>query len=88
MLCATGGGWIFGSVDASNDVAVDIAEASGMIVVNVGYRLAPEVKFPVPLMVSFFFLRGVDDRLVYCVVQRFTDRRQFLVIDIGNLAVL
>lgn len=43
---------MFGSVEATDAVAKDLAEASEMIVVSVGYRLSPEVKFPVPVRVS------------------------------------
>lgn len=52
VVGAAGGGWMFGSIDAYDGVARDLADASDMIVVNVGYRLAPEVKFPVPIKVS------------------------------------
>ncbi|CAB1120654.1 unnamed protein product [Ectocarpus sp. CCAP 1310/34] len=44
-----GGGWLFGTVDAHDNISRDIAEATRMIVVSVGYRLAPEVKFPGPV---------------------------------------
>lgn len=43
---------MFGSVEATDAIARDLAEASEMIVVSVGYRLSPEVKFPVPVRVS------------------------------------
>ncbi|CAN0467514.1 unnamed protein product, partial [Ectocarpus sp. 12 AP-2014] len=44
-----GGGWLFGTVDAHDNISRDLAEATRMIVVSVGYRLAPEVKFPGPV---------------------------------------
>eukprot|EP00904_Undaria_pinnatifida_P003049 jgi/Undpi1/12745/HiC_scaffold_6.g02413.m1 len=44
-----GGGWMFGSLEAHDTISQDLATASGMIVVSVGYRLSPEVKFPVPI---------------------------------------
>ncbi|CAN0290503.1 unnamed protein product, partial [Ectocarpus fasciculatus] len=46
-----GGGWLYGTVDAHDIISRDLAEATRMIVVSVGYRLAPEVKFPGPVKV-------------------------------------
>lgn len=42
---------MLGSVDSYDAVARDLAEASRMIVVAVGYRKAPEVRFPGPINV-------------------------------------
>lgn len=42
---------MFGSVESHDAISRDLAEASGMILVSVGYRLSPEVKFPVPVQV-------------------------------------
>lgn len=44
---------MFGTVDAHDAMSRDFAEASRMIVVSVGYRLAPEFRFPEPLKVQF-----------------------------------
>ncbi|CAM9401485.1 unnamed protein product [Laminaria digitata] len=49
ILWMHGGGWMFGSVESHETISRDLAEASGMILVSVGYRLSPEVKFPVPM---------------------------------------
>ncbi|CAM9257882.1 unnamed protein product [Pylaiella littoralis] len=49
LLWIHGGGWMFGTVDAHDAMSRDLAEASRMIVVSVGYRLTPEVKFPGPI---------------------------------------
>ena len=46
-----GGGWILGDLDSHEAHAIRIANATGAVVVNVGYRLAPEDPFPA----------GVDD---------------------------
>lgn len=42
-----GGGWIFGSLDASDRVARLIANEARVILVSVDYRLAPEHPYPV-----------------------------------------
>ena len=41
-----GGGWIMGSIDSFDCVCRALANAAGGIVVSVGYRLAPEHRFP------------------------------------------
>ncbi len=41
-----GGGWIYGSIDSHHDICADLAAATGLVVVSVGYRLAPEHPFP------------------------------------------
>jgi acetyl esterase len=40
------GGWIFGNIEASDPVCRALAKQTPCIVVSVGYRLAPEHKFP------------------------------------------
>lgn len=42
-----GGGMIMGSLESWDHVARELAAASGAVVVNVGYRLAPEYRYPV-----------------------------------------
>ena len=41
-----GGGWLLGSVESHDTVCRALANASGAVVLNVGYRLAPESRFP------------------------------------------
>jgi acetyl esterase len=44
-----GGGFVIGSIGIMDNVAREIAHASGAVVVSVGYRLAPENPFPAGL---------------------------------------
>ena len=41
-----GGGWVMGSLDAAASVCARLAEQAGSAVVSVGYRRAPEHRFP------------------------------------------
>ena len=41
-----GGGWLLGSHESHDTICRSLANASGAVVLNVGYRLAPERKFP------------------------------------------
>ncbi|MYL18938.1 alpha/beta hydrolase fold domain-containing protein [Halobacillus litoralis] len=41
-----GGGWVFGDIDSADSACRYLASHSEIIVVSVGYRLAPEHKFP------------------------------------------
>jgi len=43
-----GGGFWLGSIDGSDAACRELCVASGALVVSVGYRLAPEHRFPVP----------------------------------------
>ncbi|MEY4653732.1 MAG: Carboxylesterase NlhH [Pseudomonadota bacterium] len=41
-----GGGWVVGDLDSHEAHAIRLANEAGVVVLNVGYRLAPEHKFP------------------------------------------
>ncbi|KAM9299035.1 uncharacterized protein PAF06_016032 [Gastrophryne carolinensis] len=71
-----GGGFIMGSVDSADYFCYYIAKNCGVIVVSVGYRLAPEYIYPIPfqdcLNATIHFLKtateyGVDpSRVITC----------------------
>ena len=44
-----GGGFVMGGLDVEHPFVVRIADGSGAVVVSVGYRLAPEHRFPAAL---------------------------------------
>jgi acetyl esterase len=46
MVWFHGGGWVVGSLDTYDPLCRRLAAASGMLVASVGYRLAPEHRFP------------------------------------------
>ncbi|MBN6038150.1 alpha/beta hydrolase [Amycolatopsis sp. 195334CR] len=48
-----GGGWVMGTLDTEHPWAARLAEAAGVVVVSVGYRLAPENPFPAALDDSY-----------------------------------
>lgn len=45
-----GGGWAFGNLDLHDPFCRTIADKAKVVVVSVGYRLAPKYKFPKPLL--------------------------------------
>ncbi|MFD4629896.1 alpha/beta hydrolase [Streptomyces sp. NPDC058284] len=44
-----GGGFVFGDLDSEHQAAALLADGAGAVVVSVGYRLAPENRFPAAL---------------------------------------
>ncbi len=49
LLWIHGGGWVTGDLDFTDGQARHLCAGAGCLVVSVGYRLAPEAKFPLPL---------------------------------------
>ncbi len=70
-----GGGWVEGSIATHDNVCRKLANRSGAIVVSVGYRLAPENKFPA----------GLED--VYAALQWAHTKAGHFGGDPGRLAV-
>jgi acetyl esterase len=58
-----GGGWVLGGLDESGPVARAIASHCGATVVNVGYRLAPEYRYPTATEDAWSALRWVAEHL-------------------------
>jgi acetyl esterase len=44
-----GGGWVMGDLDTEHPAAARVADGSGAVVISVGYRRAPEHRFPAAL---------------------------------------
>jgi acetyl esterase len=49
LVYVHGGGWVAGSIDTHDGPARALARRTGIVVVSVDYRLAPEHPFPAPL---------------------------------------
>jgi acetyl esterase len=41
-----GGGWVFGDLDSADNVCRYFSSKAGIVVISIGYRLAPEHKYP------------------------------------------
>ncbi|MBO8190134.1 alpha/beta hydrolase [Streptomyces oryzae] len=52
-----GGGFVMGNLDTEHPWAARIADGSGAVVISVGYRLAPEHRFPAALDDAYAVLR-------------------------------
>lgn len=63
LVYCHGGGFIVGDLDSHQMHAVRIANATGAVVVNVGYRLAPEHPFPAGIDDAWAALQWVAARL-------------------------
>jgi acetyl esterase len=56
-----GGGMILGSLDSFDVMARELASATSAVIVNVGYRLAPEFRYPVANDEAYAALRWTHD---------------------------
>ena len=56
-----GGGWVVGDLDTSDWLCRSIALQGDCVVFSVGYRLAPENKFPVPIEDCYWATRWVSE---------------------------
>lgn len=70
-----GGGWVIGDIESHDNTCRTLANGVGAVVVNTGYRLAPEHRFPA----------AADD--CYSVTQWAHDHAQELGVDPGRIAV-
>jgi acetyl esterase len=61
LLYFFGGGWVLGTIDTADGVSRSLANASGALVVVVGYRLAPEHPFPAAVDDCYATLRWVSE---------------------------
>ncbi|HEY3906723.1 MAG TPA: alpha/beta hydrolase [Streptosporangiaceae bacterium] len=61
LLYFFGGGWVLGTIDTADGVSRSLANASGALVVVVGYRLAPEHPFPAAVEDCYATLRWVSE---------------------------
>ncbi|TMC46997.1 MAG: alpha/beta hydrolase [Chloroflexi bacterium] len=56
-----GGGWVIGSLEAADGACRAVANRSRCVVISIGYRLAPETKFPGPVEDAYAAVRWVAD---------------------------
>jgi acetyl esterase len=70
-----GGGYCIGFREPDDPFCRIIAERSGCVVVNVGYAIAPERKFPSPV------------EQTYCLIKRLREAPEEIGIDPGRIAV-
>jgi acetyl esterase len=70
-----GGGWWMGSIETTDAACRDFSAASGLAVISVGYRLAPEHPWPTP----------IED--VYAALLWTADNAQELGLDVGSISV-
>ncbi len=59
MVYYHGGGWVLGGLDESEPVAQALARESGCVVISVGYRHAPEYRYPTAVDDAWAALRWV-----------------------------
>lgn len=57
ILYYHGGGWVTGSIDSVDTTCHLLCSRTNHIVISVGYRLAPEFKFPIPVQDAYGALK-------------------------------
>ncbi|MGM0854695.1 MAG: alpha/beta hydrolase [Bacillota bacterium] len=50
LIYSHGGGWVFGDLDSADNICRYFSKHAGIVVVSIGYRLAPEHKYPSALL--------------------------------------
>ncbi len=63
-----GGGWVVGAISSYDDICAVLADKSGCLVMSVGYRLAPEHKFPAAVVDAAASLRWFVQNSIECGV--------------------
>jgi len=56
-----GGGWVIGSLEGADGTCRALANRSRSVVISIGYRLAPETKFPGPIEDAYAAVRWVAE---------------------------
>jgi acetyl esterase len=56
-----GGGWVIGSLEGADATCRALTNRSRCVVISIGYRLAPETKFPGPVDDAYAAVRWVAD---------------------------
>jgi acetyl esterase len=56
-----GGGWVVGSLEGADGTCRALANRSRCVVISIGYRLAPETKFPGPVDDAYAATRWVSE---------------------------
>jgi acetyl esterase len=56
-----GGGWVIGSLEGADAACRALTNRSRCVVISIGYRLAPETKFPGPVEDAYAAVRWVVD---------------------------
>src|SRR5207237_1196575 len=56
-----GGGWVVGSLEGADGTCRALANRSRSVVISIGYRLAPETKFPGPVEDAYAAVRWTAD---------------------------
>jgi len=56
-----GGGWVVGSLEGADGACRALANRSRCVAISIGYRLAPETKFPGPVEDAYAAVRWVAD---------------------------